>query len=195
MNHAMIDLETLSTRSDSKVLSLGVAIFNDTEVVATDGWAIDLADDVGGHVDWGTVKWWMQQDAVAREFSWTGKLSNATAAFNFKALVAQWDAKEFWSKDPHFDHVILENWWRRVDEHAGYAPRPGRPAQLHPGQFPINYRSPRSFRTLVGEATDLGFDANAVSTGSYVAHNPIDDAAIQARVVIAARTFLRGIPR
>lgn len=190
----MIDLETLSTRSDAKVLSIGVAIFNDTEVVATDGWAIDISDDVGGHVDWKTVKWWMEQDAVAREFSWGGKILNATAAYNFKTFVAQYDAKEFWSKDPHFDHVILENWWRRVGE-SSLGASDGRPAQLHPGDFPIGYRSPRAFRTLVGEATDLGFSPDEVGLGSYVAHNPIDDAAIQARQVIAARAFLRGMPR
>lgn len=194
MNHAMIDLETLSTRSDAKVLSIGVAIFNDTDVVATDGWAIDIGDDVGGHVDWGTVKWWMEQDAIAREFSWGGRVLNATAAFNLKTFVAQWDAKEFWSKDPHFDHVILENWWRRVGE-SPMGGSSGRPVQLHPGDFPVSYKSPRSYRTLVGEAVDLGFDENSARSGSYVAHNPIDDAAIQARVVIAARSFIRGVPR
>jgi 3' exoribonuclease, RNase T-like len=188
MNHAMIDLETMSTRSDARVLSVGVAIFNDTEVIATDGWAIDIADDIGGHVDWKTVKWWMEQDADARAFSWNGKLKNGTAAYNFKTFLAQHGIEfgkesksEVWSKDPHFDHVILENWWRRVNEVTLI------------GDFPIGYRQPRAYRTLVWEANELGFEEE--HAGFYVAHNPVDDAAIQARVVIQARQFLRNAVR
>lgn len=194
MNHAMIDLETVSTRSDAKVLSIGVAIFNDTEIVATDGWAIDIADDIGGHVDWKTIKWWMEQDAMVRAFSWDGKLTNGSAAFNLKTFLAQYNPTEFWSKDPHFDHVILENWWRRVNEDSRSAKDMYARAALFAGEFPIGYRQPRAYRTLVGEATDLGYDAEA-DRGMYSAHNPIDDAAQQARAVIAARQFIRGIAR
>lgn len=192
MNHVMIDLETMSTRSDARVLSIGAAVFNDTEVVATEGWAIDIADDIGGHVDWRTVKWWMEQDATAREFSWNGKLQNYTAAFSLKTFMAQHgiefgkEAKnEVWSKDPHFDHVILENWWQRINDAAG------KPGRLSVGEFPIGYRQPRAYRTLVWEANDLGFEED--KAGFYVAHNPVDDAAIQARVVIQARQYLREL--
>lgn len=194
MNHVMIDLETMSTRSDARVLSIGAAVFDDTQIIATDGWAIKIADDIGGHVDWKTVKWWMEQDAIAREFSWGGKLNNSTAAFGFKSFLAQHgiefgkDSKnEVWSKDPHFDHVILENWWNRINESARTM------GGLIVGDFPIGYRQPRAYRTLVGEAIDLGFEEP--QQFNYVAHNPIDDAALQARIVIAARTFLRGVPR
>lgn len=199
MNHVMIDLETLSTRSNAKVLSIGAAVFNDTDVVATEGWAIDIADDIGGHVDWHTVKWWMEQDAAVRGFSWEGKLRNHVAAFNFKTFLAEHsiefgkDSKhEVWSKDPHFDHVILENWWRRVNENSRLWNGVGA-APFSVGEFPIGYRQPRAYRTLVGEAIELGF--NEESRAFYVAHNPVDDAAIQARTVIAARQFLRGIQR
>ena len=194
MNHVMIDLETMSTRSDARVLSIGAAIFNDTEVVATEGWAINIADDIGGHVDWNTVKWWMEQDATAREFSWNGKLTNYTAAYSLKVFLAQHGIEfgkesknEVWSKDPHFDHVILENWWRRINDAAG------RPGNLSVGEFPIGYSQPRAYRTLVWEANELGFEED--HAGFYVAHNPVDDAAIQARTVIQARQFLRGVVR
>lgn len=182
MNHAMIDLETLSTRSDAKVLSIGVAIFDDKQVIATDGWAIDLADDIGGHVDWKTVKWWLDQEPAAREFSWGGKLTNANAAFNLKTFMGQYNAERFWSKDPHFDHVILENWWRRINETTG-------PRSIHVGNFPIHYRDPRSVRTVIEEAELIGYDTDD-SQYNYVAHNPIDDASVQARQVIEARRYL-----
>lgn len=191
MPNLMIDLETFSTRSDAKVLSIGVALFDDNEVLKTEGWAIDLGNDIGGHVDWQTVKWWLDQDAFVREFSLGGKLANCTAAFGLKTFIAENNPTEFWSKDPHFDHVILENWWRRVNETAS---KGSYPAGFTVGDFPICYTQPRAYRTLVGEATDLGFDPSH-ERGVYAAHNPIDDAAQQARVVIAARKFLRGIPK
>lgn len=187
MPFAMIDLETLSTRSDAKVLSIGVALFDENEVLKTEGWAINLGDDIGGHVDWDTVKWWQDQDAMVREFSWGGKLANCTAAFSLKTWFAENNPTEFWSKDPHFDHVILENWWRRVNENTSKA-------SFNVGAFPIGYRQPRAYRTLVGEALDLGLDVEK-ERGMYAAHNPVDDAAQQARAVIAARKFLRGIQR
>lgn len=186
MNQVMIDLETLSTRSDAKVLSIGAAIFNESEVIDTAGWAIDLADDVGGHVDWKTVKWWLEQSTEARQFSFNGGIKNTSAAFALKTFVAAFNVKEWWSKDPHFDHVILENWWRRTAEARG--------SELHIGDFPVGYCQPRAYRTLVGEASDLGYDAGT-DRGFFVAHNPVDDAASQARCVIAARKFLRGIQR
>ncbi|HXS14475.1 MAG TPA: 3'-5' exonuclease [Acidobacteriaceae bacterium] len=193
----MLDLETLSTRSDAKVLSLGVAIFNETSVLATDGWAIKLDDDVGGHVDWKTVKWWMEQEPAAREFSWQGQITNAVAAMNFKSMLAMYgietgkdSSNEVWSNDPHFDHTIAENWWHRINAAAMVRGS----SSLHVGDFPVSYRQPRSYRTLVNEARALGYDPE-YDRGVYVAHNPIDDAASQARVVIAARQFIRGLHR
>jgi hypothetical protein len=179
MNHAMVDLETLSTRFDAAVVSIGVAIFNDDQVIDTVGWALD-PKSVHGHVDPGTVMWWMKQDEAAREFSFTGKYQSATVGFELKTLLAKHDVKEVWSKDPHFDHVILQAWWERV----------GQAEHFNLGEFPYHYRAPRSYRTLEAEAIRMGFETKDWEQYNFVAHNPVDDAASQARAVIQMRKLI-----
>lgn len=175
--HSMIDLETLSTRYDAAVVSIGVAIFNDDKILDTNGWALD-PKYVTGHIDPKTVMWWMQQGEAAREFSFSGKFMPSTVAFELKTLLAQYDVKEVWSKDPHFDHVILTEWWARIDQHVG--------------EFPYHYRAPRSYRTLEAEVLRAGFDESEWAQWNYVAHNPVDDAVTQARAVIKMRQLIGG---
>jgi hypothetical protein len=175
----MIDLETLSVRFDAAVVSIGVAIFNDEKIVDSAGWAL-APKAVHGHIDPGTVMWWMQQDESARTFSFTGKYLSSTVAFELKSLLAKYDVKEVWSKDPHFDHVILESWWNRIKDHESY----------NVGDFPYHYRAPRSYRTLEAEAIRAGYEASMWQQWNYVAHNPVDDAVTQARAVIEMRRLM-----
>jgi 3' exoribonuclease, RNase T-like len=179
MNHAMIDLETLSTRFDAAIISIGVAIFDDNMIVDTAGWALD-PKSVHGHIDPKTVMWWMGQEDAAREFSFTGKFLASTAGFELKTLLAKHDVKEVWSKDPHFDHVILQSWWERV----------GTAEHYNLGEFPYHYRAPRSFRTLEAEALRAGFTNAEWEEWNFVAHNPVDDAVTQARAVIKMRKLM-----
>jgi hypothetical protein len=174
MNHAMLDLETLSTRNDACILSIGVAIFNDTEVIDSEGWAIH-SKFWHGHVDMDTLAWWLHPDRdAARDFSFQGKLEDFTVAFQLKTFLARHNVVEYWANSPQFDVVILQSWWKRLKD---------------VGEFPIHYRMPRDMRTLVAEAERLGHDPKSFA-GTYVAHNPVDDAVSQARVVIAARKLI-----
>lgn len=179
--HAMIDLETLSTLPDAAVVSMGVAIFNDDKILDSAGWALD-PKSVHGHIDPKTVMWWMQQCEAAREFSFTGKYQSATAGYELKTLLAKYDVQEVWSKDPHFDHVILARWWDRVAKEEKY----------NLGEFPYHYRAPRSYRTLEAEAIRMGHDPMQWAQWNYVAHNPVDDAVTQARAVIKMRQLIGG---
>jgi hypothetical protein len=179
--HSMIDLETLSTRFDAAVISIGVAIFNDEKILESAGWAL-RPESIHGHIDPKTVQWWTQQAEAAREFSFTGKYMSSTAAFELKTLLGKFDVKEVWSKDPHFDHVILQSWWERVPQHEGFVL----------GDFPYHYRAPRSYRTLESEAIRAGFTSDMWEQFNYVAHNPVDDAVTQARAVIEMRRLLNG---
>lgn len=181
MTNAMIDLETLSTLPDAAVVSIGVAIFNDDKVLDSVGWALD-PKSVHGHIDPKTVNWWMQQEQAAREYSFGGKYQSMTVGFELKTLLAKYDVKEVWSKDPHFDHIILSQWWDRVNTVE----------KFNLGDFPYHYRAPRSFRTLEAEAIRAGFDPAEWAQWNYVAHNPVDDAVTQARAVIKMRQLLGG---
>ncbi len=181
MTHAMIDLETLSTRYDAAVISIGVAIFDDEKILDSAGWAL-APESIHGHIDPKTVQWWTQQAEAAREFSFTGKYGSHTAGFELKTLLAKYDVKEVWSKDPHFDHVILTSWWDRVKTVENY----------NLGDFPYHYRAPRSYRTLEAETIRAGFTKDMWRQFNYVAHNPVDDAVTQARAVIEMRRLIGG---
>ena len=186
MNHAMIDCETLSLEPTACVISIGVAIFNDSEVIDSDGWAIDPRW-WHGHIDPGTVAWWADPDRDgARELSFTGKHTDFDAAFYLKTFLAKHNADEMWANDPEFDMVVLKQWWKRI----GYNQVPGRAAQTA-GDFPMHYKKSRSYRTINAEAQRLGHDTRA-HWGNCIAHNPVEDAVSQARVVVAARKMLGG---
>lgn len=184
----MTDIETLSVRSDAAVISIGAALFDEKEVLKTEGWVIDLAH-IHGHISGGTLKWWMEQDAAAREFSMSGKLTNGMAAFNFKCFMnSQGEPTEFWANDPNFDYTILQSWWYRIhDDHKIY----NNMHELAPGDWPISYKKMRSYRTIIAEAEALGWNQKD-HWENFVMHNPIEDAANQARMVIHARSFLQG---
>jgi exodeoxyribonuclease VIII len=174
MNHAMIDLETLATSPDACIISIGVAIFNDSDVVDTKGWAI-APKHWHGKIDPQTIAWWIKQSSDAKAASFEGTISDFTAAFELKTFLAQHDVREVWAKSPQFDVVILESWWKRLKD---------------VGDFPIHYRSPRDVRTIEAEAIRQGYTKDMWAEYNYVAHNPVDDAAVQARQVIAIQTLL-----
>jgi len=187
VNSAMLDLETLSLEPDAAVLSVGVAIFTETEVIDTIGWALDLAE-VDGHIDMNTLKWWMHPDRdAARDASFKGTYHAATVGFELKTFLAKHDPKEYWANDPEFDLVVLKSWWKRQNARAAANSR-----RFSLGDYPLGdggYKLSRSYRTIIAEAERLGFDVSSLK-GSYVAHDPVEDAAAQARAVIAARQMI-----
>ena len=61
--HAMIDLETLSTRPDATIVTLGAIKFNPHTVEEPHTglyirFNVDEQSDLGRHVDDGTLEWW-----------------------------------------------------------------------------------------------------------------------------------------
>lgn len=169
----MLDLETLSTAPNARVISLGIAKFDDHVILETVGWALDL-NKTHGHIDPATCKWWMDQSAPAKDFSFNGKCDPVVAANDLKkALVG---CTELWANDPDFDVVIVKNWYEG----------------LHPsmGRWPVSFRLNRSYRTIMALAKEAQIDYSSAYTNNFIAHNPIEDAATQARAVIIARKAL-----
>jgi hypothetical protein len=183
----MIDLETLSLEPEAAVLSMGIAIFDESQVIDTIGWAIDLTK-INGHIDMRTLAWWMEDGKdAARNFSFTGKYAPFTVAFELKAYLAKHNPQEFWANDPEFDLVVLKQWWKRHNANAIHG-------EQALGDYPLGgtgYKLSRSFRTIMSECERLGFDTKSFAR-PYIAHNPVDDAASQARVVIEARRLIGG---
>lgn len=165
MKRVMLDIETLSTNTHAAVLSIGVAVFDDTQVLDTNGWAMEMRA-MEGHIDPSTLSWWMKQSDVAREFSFSGKYHPIAAASELRPYIT--DAEEVWANDPNFDLVILQHWWERM-------PRLN--------AWPVSFRKYRSVRTMMMLASRYYVGTDHVWTGA-TAHNPIEDAACQARAVI-----------
>lgn len=174
----MLDLETLSTRNDAAIISIGLVKFDANGVIDSAGWAFDLSK-VFGHIDANTVAWWMQQNEAAKDFSFKGKEDPNTVSAAVAGFLKGCD--EVWANDPDFDHVILKSWWVGLHTVNRY----------NPGPWPIHHRAARSFRTLMAEGRACGVDIKSAYSGK-VAHNPIDDAAAQARAVIMVRKALRA---
>lgn len=167
----MIDIETLSTNNDAAVISIGIAKFDDTQILHTQGWALDMRK-VTGHIDPGTVKWWMDQNEAARAYSFNGKSGPDAVASELRQAME--NVTELWANDPDFDVIILKNWFERTTT----------------GRWPVSFRSNRSMRTIMQLAKEARLNLDGSWANGTVAHNPVDDASNQARAVIAARKGL-----
>lgn len=183
MKSAMIDLETLSLQPDAAVVSIGVAIFDEENVIHVESWAL-APSSIHGHMDPQTIAWWMHEDRdAARQATFGGNIAGFTAGFGFKTLLAMHNVEEVWANDPEFDLVVLKQWWQRQNSNIHTPPVP------HLGDWPINYRHSRSFRTIMAECARLGHDTKDLR-GFYTAHEAGEDAAAQARAVIGARKLI-----
>lgn len=186
MKNVMIDIETLSTRSDAAVLSIGLAAFDDQGVTDTCEILID-PKQVFGHIDVGTVSWWMKQSDAARQATFSG----GTPQFHAASLMGTFFAHHFdtaagevWANGPQFDLEILQHWIDGLIERS-YVPRGSK--------LPWRYNQARDYRTFMAEWRRLGVPVNdVVGPRSGTAHSAVDDAAGQARDVIAVRKWLQN---
>lgn len=113
----MLDLETLSTRPEAVILTIGAVKFNpfvqdefgETLYIKPN---VDEQIEVGRHVDEGTIEWWGKQPEDIREDAMgeDGRISiEDTLKRLNKFLVG---ADNIWAQGPIFDIGILENLYR-----------------------------------------------------------------------------------
>jgi 3' exoribonuclease, RNase T-like len=203
MTRMMLDLETMSTHDDAAVVSIGIAVFNEAEVIET----VELPlrwQNMSGHIDPTTIAWWLKQGEEAIRATFGNRRERMLpfqAGAQIYDLVKKYGVADasghsrinLWANDPHFDFVILRNWWHRYREDAKIVAPIGvqlDPLIAHP--FPFPYNTPRSFRTIVELAKNHGFSDFLYdqAKGTYTAHVASEDAAAQARVVIACEKWL-----
>lgn len=173
MNDISIDLETLSTRHDAAILSIGATQFDRNTGEIGDKFYREVCIDSAienGHVSGSTLSWWMQQSERARElFAETRwKLSLGGALNDLQVFVERRPAAKVWGNGATFDITILEQ---------AYA-KSGRSA-------PWEYWNIRDLRTLVDAAEANGFDKASIPFEG-TAHNALDDAVHQAKIASAA---------
>ena len=119
--HAMIDLETLGTKPDCVILTLGAIKFNpfaDQQPHSGIYQKIDIdeQDALGRTQDDSTIEWWGKQSESVQEEAFTENgrigLERMTNEIN-KFLVG---VDVVWAQGPAFDIVILENLYQQLNK-------------------------------------------------------------------------------
>ena len=163
--HAMIDLETLGTRPDGVILSIGGVKFDPNSDKIYDEFhyrlEVDEQIDRGRSVDEGTVEWWGKQPAevVEAAFGNEGRIS----IDEFLDVFKRWcvSADTFWSQGPTFDMVMLENLYLQYEKH-----------------YPWSFWQVRDSRTLFSI-----MPSDPRKKLNFAAHDALEDCRAQAKCV------------
>lgn len=172
--HLMVDIETLGSRPGAVIASIGAVVFTPSGVTSEFECNVQLEgqQELGLHIDVGTVKWWMQQSDAARQQTFSRKGPSLFNALTDLALFASDEGVvDYWSHGATFDLVLLNE------------------AALRCGAPPLvkDFRRARDTRTLY-EITDVN---PRTFMGTGTAHNAVDDARAQALAVIESWRILR----
>lgn len=123
--HATIDLETIDTRPQSTVLSLGAVKFNPFS--NTDPYdelyfkiSVDDQDRLGRTVSNETIEWWSKQDPAIMEeaFDQEGAITVEQALAKINKFVVGVDI--LWGQGYGFDYTIIENLYRSISKPIPY---------------------------------------------------------------------------
>jgi hypothetical protein len=168
MSNVMIDLETLSTKGNAVILSIGAVKFTDTEILDTFYVVLntDYAEEKGLVTDDSTIQWWKEQGPEAR-----AAIFDAPKTDYLEGLyqLNEWYKIDLptWGNSAVFDNVILRN------SFDAYGVR-----------CPWTYRSDRCYRTLRHEYGNIAFPPFV-----GVKHNALDDAVAQVKHLQLIRAF------
>lgn len=175
LGHIMLDLETLDTEKSAVVLSIGAVAFDPHTNATGERFYVELTDDLlmqqraGRTISANTVKWWLQQDVLARRVFATPPAEGVSRSTTYDGLVlfggfvernGGHDGAKIWGNGADFDNAILGDLYKTFDVYQ-----------------PWNYGSNRCYRTL----KNLGFGPRAPVHRSGVHHNALDDAITQAQ--------------
>lgn len=160
----MLDLETLGTRADSVIISIGAVKFDPySDFIEDQGFyasvSIDSNTEAGRHIGEDSLLWWLQKSAAAQKVFSEPKVVLSVALDD----LAEWfDHPEYqvWSNGADFDIPMLA--------HAFHT---------HGVTAPWKFFNANCFRTI----KKLAFAKNAEKVENPLAHNALADAHTQAR--------------
>lgn len=191
MKHAMIDIETLGTRTDSKILQIGAVTFDPYSALETDAFAEQVlakhADSVSiesqptRSVTQGTLEFWSRQPLFPSIIAKSKDGFHLSAALeNLRGFLLSEQPDRIWANGTTFDIGLLTHAY----EEAGLTPYWG-----EKGRF----RSIRCMRGLLETASKVldvptgdFFDAVTFSSWAqtnFVPHDALSDSIYQAKVV------------
>tara|TARA_R110000824_G_scaffold68916_1_gene177659 strand:- start:2181 stop:2720 length:540 start_codon:yes stop_codon:yes gene_type:complete len=163
----MLDLETLGTKTDSVILSIGAAAFNEDSITNEFYTTINVQSCVekGLKMYPDTVCWWAKQSDAAKKgvFESTTTLPSALSDFSLwvRSMEADMlDSVRMWGNGEDFDNVILREAYLKVG--------------VPPSRIPWHFSNNRSYRTLKNLVPYIYMDR----LGEH--HNSLDDAKSQA---------------
>lgn len=116
----MLDLETLSTRPDAVILTIGAVKFDPySDYIDLDNGLyhrvnVDEQTELGRHVQEETLNWWGKQDPEVFEeaMSETGRIGLEDFCSDLNRFLV--GTENIWCQGPCFDIVILENLYRQL---------------------------------------------------------------------------------
>lgn len=176
MKDVMVDLETLSTRDDAAIISIGAVEFDmetgevgETLYVNVD-WKANQA--LRRHIDLDTVQWWMKQSDAARMALFEGPSVSLFAALaKLENFFHSCKAKHIWSHSS-FDERILRNAFGHINSKP-----------------PWHFRDIRDIRTLMA-LLPKGQPTAVYREGTH--HNALGDALFQVKYCHEAWKIIHG---
>jgi len=162
----MLDLETLGTRPDCVIMTIGAVKFNPFDTDSDPGPGIYLRMDIeeqlalGRTVDDSTITWWAKQDTRVRTEAWEGGDRNSINDLKRELNRFLVGVDDIWTQGPVFDIAILEDLYR--SQKWG---------------FPWSFWQIRDSRTLFKVAN------HRLERGRDQAHNALIDCVYQAQAV------------
>jgi hypothetical protein len=176
MTEFMIDIETLSTRTNAVVLSIGAVEFTqDGGLVDSIISKPDLWQQVNAHrhISPNTLGWWSEQDSapLKQAFSKVGRKPVRECLVQLSDFIKPHCL--VWANSPSFDAVILESLYQS--------------AKLDP---PWEYYSLRDCRTIKDAAGLPSSWAPRPSGYKFVPHDPVSDCIWQVEMVRHCRIML-----
>ena len=108
--HIVVDLETLSTRSNACIVSIGAVRIENLEIVDEFFVNVDpmTCKEAGLHIQKSTVDWWAEQPKDTRQAWQKDPVPLDEALDKFQKFYG-WDSIPIWGYGANFDVVILEN--------------------------------------------------------------------------------------
>jgi DNA polymerase III epsilon subunit-like protein len=163
----MLDLETLGTKPDSVILSIGAVAFSEESIINEFYTAINVQSSVekGLKMYPDTVCWWANQSDAAKNGIFESTVTLPAALSDFLLWVRSMEADmldsvRMWGNGEDFDNVILREAYLKV----------GAP----PSRIPWHFRNNMSYRTLKNLLPHIEIER----VGEH--HNALDDAKSQA---------------
>jgi len=168
MKRVMLDIETLATDPNAVVTSVGLAVFDKTDLVEEAGFYLNYKSDTGV-IEPRTLRWWLTQAPETLTINLLGDMPLQDAATQITKMFHQVD--EVWANAPTFDCTILRNWFLRLGHtHA-----------------PWHWRNERCCRTMFAIGRQLGVKY----PGNEAKHDAMADAVAQAKYLLAIEQALK----